>query len=156
MEYCGRCEMKPGGSCVCVCRAVGGIGVGRAVGLGGCVSTDALWPGVTTRARKLNPTINHQAPPLVIKRALAMIYEPCHNYWLTLARSHTHTVHSELIMCTHVWGWTGTRTHGTVSNLWRLTRIMAVFQEATGADFKDTNINMLQSQHIIILVSNTG
>lgn len=33
---------------------------------------------------------------------------------------------------------------------------MAVFQEATGADFKDTNINILQSQHIIILVSNTG
>lgn len=29
---------------------------------------------------------------------------------------------------------------------------MAVFQEAIGADFKDTNIN---SQHIIILVSNT-
>ena len=33
---------------------------------------------------------------------------------------------------------------------------MAVFQEATGADFKDTNINIVQSQHIIILVSNTG
>lgn len=45
---------------------------------------------------------------------------------------------------------------GTLNNLWRLTRIMAVFQEATGADFKDTNINIVQSQHIIILVSNTG
>ena len=45
---------------------------------------------------------------------------------------------------------------GTPNNLWRLTRIMAVFQEATGADFKDTNINIVQSQHIIILVSNTG
>lgn len=42
-----------------------------------------------------------------------------------------------------------------LNNLWRLTRIMAVFQEATGADFKSTNINILQSQHIIILVSNT-
>ena len=47
-------------------------------------------------------------------------------------------------------------THGTLNNLWRLARIMAVFQEATGADFKDTNINIVQSQHIIILVSNTG
>lgn len=35
-------------------------------------------------------------------------------------------------------------------------RIMAVVQEATGADFKDKNINIVQSQHIIILVSNTG
>lgn len=33
---------------------------------------------------------------------------------------------------------------------------MAVFQGTTGADFKDTNINILQSQRIIILVSNTG
>lgn len=33
---------------------------------------------------------------------------------------------------------------------------MAVVQEATGADFKDKNINIVQSQHIIILVSNTG
>lgn len=49
-----------------------------------------------------------------------------------------------------------THAHGTPNNLWRLARIMAVFQEATGADFKDTNINILQSQHIIILVSNTG
>lgn len=32
---------------------------------------------------------------------------------------------------------------------------MAVFQEAIGADFKDTNINNLQSQYIIILVSDT-
>ncbi len=49
-----------------------------------------------------------------------------------------------------------THTYGTLNNLWRLTRIMAVFQEATGADFKDTNINIVKSQHIIILVSNTG
>lgn len=47
---------------------------------------------------------------------------------------------------------THTHTHGALNKLWRLTRIMAVFQEAIGADFKDTNIN---SQHIIILVSNT-
>lgn len=43
-----------------------------------------------------------------------------------------------------------------MNNLRQLTRIMAVFQEATGADFKDTNINIVQGQHIIILVSNTG
>ena len=42
-------------------------------------------------------------------------------------------------------------TRGTPNNLWQLTRIMAVFQEAIGADFKDTNINTLQSQHIIVL-----
>lgn len=70
------------------------------------------------------------------------------------ARAHTHTalgvdhVHTCMRMNTH--------THGMLNNLWRLTRIMAVFQGATGADFKDTNINILQSQHIIILVSNTG
>lgn len=33
---------------------------------------------------------------------------------------------------------------------------MAVFQEATEAAFKDTNTNILQSQHVINLVSNTG
>lgn len=32
---------------------------------------------------------------------------------------------------------------------------MAVFQEATGADLKHTNINILQSQSITILVSKT-
>lgn len=92
----------------CAYRGVGGMGVrwSRAVGLGGCVSTDALWPGVTTRARKLNPTINHRAPPLVIKRALAMMYEPCHNYWLTLAAcAHTHTY------CTRSWSCARMHSH---------------------------------------------
>lgn len=31
-----------------------------------------------------------------------------------------------------------------LNNLYPLTRIMAVFPEATGADFKDTNINIRQ------------
>lgn len=61
-------------------------------------------------------------------------------------------------MHSHMYEYEYTRahTHSMLNNLWCFTRIMAVFQEATGADFKDTNINILQSQHIIILVSNRG
>lgn len=42
MECWGGSEMRAGGTSVCVCMGVGGAGVRRAVGLGGCVSTDAL------------------------------------------------------------------------------------------------------------------
>lgn len=38
---------------------------------------------------------------------------------------------------------TYTHTNGAQNNHWPRTRIMAVFQKATGAVFKDTNINIL-------------
>lgn len=61
-----------------------------------CGSADALWPSVKTPARKLESTINHRTPPLLIKKAPAMMYEPCHSFWLV----HTHT-HMYITMNIH-------------------------------------------------------